>query len=366
MHLWCYVLTTTSSLLISVVKVTATIHHTSIKWCHLTLQSQKQPHPLQAFVMCISKPLNPDWLDKNARRGFRNLKRQRLARKHGSRRWSCKGVLTRIFGQGIQRVFKKLPASAKAAVSGSTGVAVFDMIQGKRDLNWIPNDVDVFVALTPRYRSKPLKRMYAIMTEWLRSVEAQGFHYKLKRGGACYSKAMCIFDYECTNASDFPNLHLPKISFIGRPAKSVHHICREFDLPICGPIMRRRNQDSPIKVWITKEIRELFKNRCFYSKVDPTKATVISRRTRHRVDKYEEREFEFFHTDYEVPVASSDGEFPSFPKHYYRHYKPICKQFIITSLGREPTLQECHDFNIDPWTRHFENKDFTTWISYIY
>jgi len=293
--------------------------------------------------MIAKTPNRPRWLPNYARRGYLNEQRFRLARKHGSRCWSYKGVLTRIFGQGIQGIFKELPASAKAAITGSMGVAAYDMMKHKRDLNWIPNDVDVFVAISPRNREEPLRKMYPVMTKWLRSVQTQGFIYKIKR--ACYSKAMCVFDFECTNAKNFPNLRLPKISFIGRPALSVRHICNEFDLPICGPILCRRTRNSPIRTYVTAEIKHLFKERIFYSKVTPTTSTLRGRRTLKRIKKYLNREFMFIPTDPHDPITTT-GQFPRFPFRIYQSHRRVCKHFIITTLGREPTEQECVDFNI--------------------
>lgn len=293
--------------------------------------------------MLVKAPHKPRWLPDYARRGYINEHRDRLARKHGSRRWTYKGVLTRIFGQGIQGVFKELPASARAAITGSMGVAAYDMMLNKRDLNWIPNDVDVFVAISPQHRQKPLKKMYPIMTKWLRSVQAQGFNYELKQ--ACYSRAMCIFDFVCTNAEAFPDIRLPKISFIGHPAQSIRHICNEFDLPICGPILYRHTRNSPIRVHVTAEIKHLFKERMFYSKIDPSTTTWQGRRTCHRIAKYIQREFEFFATDRRRP-RTTGGRFPRFPLRIYLSRRRVCKRFIIRTLGREPTKQEHIDFNI--------------------
>ena len=298
--------------------------------------------------MIAPAPTKPAWLPKEARRGWNNENRQNLAAKHGSRDWSIKGILTRIFGQGIQRVFQPLPATTRAAISGSMGVAVYDMMLHKRDLNWKPNDVDVFVAVPRRHRNQPLKYMFPIMTKWLRSVRDQGFLYELKPNGTCYSEAMCIFDFECTNASEHPGLHLPTISFIGRPADSVRDICQEFDLPICGPILYRRTRKSLLRVRVTTEIQQLYKRRRFYSKVRPTWRTPRGRRTKYRIEKYEMREFQFFLTDYDPHHQTASGKFPRFPPYYHRHTHPVCKQFIIESLGREPTEEECTDFNIAP------------------
>lgn len=299
--------------------------------------------------MTISTPRRPRWLPREARRGYLNMKRSRLALKHGTKEWTYKGILTRIFGQGIQRVFKELPASTTAAVTGSMGVAAYDMLRNKRDLNWIPNDVDVFVAIPPSQQSKPLKKMFPMISKWKRSVEDQGFMYKLKKRGACYSNNMCIFDFVCTNSEDFPRLHLPKISFIGQPAKTVREICGKFDLPICGAIIRRLNKESPIKPKVTYEMVHLYQDRCFYSNIRPTLNTCRGIRTYRRIIKYQKREFEFFPKNYtHVPTTLGvlQGQFPKFPLRYYRANKPTCKQFIIQSLGREPTIQECADFNI--------------------
>ena len=296
--------------------------------------------------MLVNPPTKPRWLPKYVRRGWINHNRHRLARKHGSRRWTYKGCLTRIFGQGIQGVFKKLPCSRRAAITGSMGVAVYDMIRNKRDLNWIPNDVDVFVAISPRHRQEPLGKLYPIMTQWLRSVQDQGFMYKQTK--SCYSRAMCVFDFECTNAQDFPNLRIPKISFVARPAMTVRDICEEFDLPICGPILCRRTRNSPIGTWVTEEIRHLFTHRVFYSRVYPASTTREGRSTFQRIKKYIRREFEYMETDDRDPMVITGAQFPRFPNRIYNTRRPVCKRFIIRTLGREPTEQECLDFNITP------------------
>lgn len=299
--------------------------------------------------MKISKPRKPKYVRKHARRAFNNRVREELATIHGevfgTRQWSFKGAITRIFGQGIQRVFKDLPATNKAAITGSMGVAVYDMILHKRDLNWIPNDVDVFIAIPPSQQRYPLHVMLPIVTKWLNSVRSQGFQYELKDGGACFSSNMCIFDYVCTNARSFPKLRLPKISFIGRPARSVRAITREFDLCICGPILSRSSRAQPIKPKVTYEMEQLFKKRIFYSDVNPFLCTRWSLRTWKRVLKYIEREFDFLKTEY-IPPPIPNGYFPSFPFMYYRPRRPLDKQFVINNLGREPTTQECSDFNI--------------------
>lgn len=296
--------------------------------------------------MLVKPPHRPRWLPDFARRGYLNQDRDRLAVTHGTRSWTYKGVLTRIFGQGIQGIFKDLPASAKAAITGSMGVAVYDMMTNKRDLNWMPNDVDVFVAIPRHHRKKPLRKMYPIMSKWLRSVQAQGFLYELNR--ACYSKAMCVFDYKCTNAKAFPDLHLPKISFIGHPASSVREICNGFDIPICGPILCRRTRKSPIRTNVTAEISHLFQTRTFYSNTTPTTRTLNGRRTYQRIVKYVGREFTYFPTDrpYRRRLRTASGRFPRFPTRIYQSRRRVCKRFIITTLGREPTKQERLDFNI--------------------
>lgn len=287
----------------------------------------------------------PRWLPEKARRGYINMRRSKLSHKYGLRQWTWKGIITRIFGQGIQRVFKALPASKRAAISGSMAVAIFDMMQDKRDLSWMPNDVDVFVAIPRKNRRFPLATLFPIMNKWLESVRDQGFLYKLKSKGACYSTSMCIFDFECTNATNFPDMHLPKISFIAHPEESVRDICDNFDLSICGPILRRRNKDSPIDIEVTNEISQLFKQRMFYSKIRPTRRTRGGLRTLQRVHKYKKREFMFFKTDYDnQPFITSDDSF-KLPRYGYRP-RLVCKRFILLTLGREPTEQETINFNI--------------------
>ncbi len=297
--------------------------------------------------MRLHIPRDPRWLLPEARRGWKNQCRADLAELHGSRDWTYKGILTRIFGQGIQRVFKDLPATNNAAITGSMGVAAYDMILHKRDLNWIPNDVDVFIAI-PRSRQRyPLRVLYPIMTKWLRSVQAQGFHYKLV--AAHYSWGMCVFDFICTNAQEFPKIQLPKISFIGRPARSVRDITRDFDLSICGPILSRSPTSNRIRPAVTYEMYQMFRTHRFWSRVRPD-CSFEGSRTRARVKKYKEREFRFFATDYPDPrtrTRRSQGRFSRFPFRCYHQRGPVPRHFIIKNLGREPTKRECIDFNID-------------------
>ena len=304
-------------------------------------------------VLKPKKPNQPGWLDPAARTGFLNLQRKRLGEKYTEKfksqqkSWSWKGSATRIFGQGIQRVFKDLPATNRGAVSGSMAVALYDMTQNKQDLTWVPPDVDTFLTLTQKERQYPLATIFPQITKWLRSVQGQGLPYKLKRNGTIYSKQMCIFDFECEKADTSSKLRLPKISFIAHPETTVRQICNQFDLPICGPILKRRTRNSPIDISVTPEIRQLFKKRCFYSKVLPTNTTRRGKRSKKRVAKYIERGFEYFHTGIdETAVLPYYDDFLELPANFYWPHHPACKQFIISSLGREPTTQECVDFNI--------------------
>ncbi len=309
------------------------------------LHLDHSPKLARSTMTGVSPPWHPRWLSKEKRRAHLNEERERLGRKYGKRDWSYKGIITRIFGQGIQRIFQALPATIDAAISGSMGVAAYDMYQGKRDLNWMPNDVDVFCALTGRYRLAPLQKMFPMMQGFLRSVQGQGYDYRLKDGGSCYGEKMCVFDFECRNANQFSGMHLPKVSFIGRPARSVAAIVREFDFSICGPILRRGIGGGPVDICVTREMRELYKHRRFYSKVLPTRRTARGRSSLKRKKKYEGREFVYFSTGYDRR-RTSPAAFPTFPYRYYSDDGPTSRDIVVRLLGREPTKQERVDFNI--------------------
>ena len=299
--------------------------------------------------MRYSPPAKPHWLSREARLGYLNDRRRRFADKYkslGSRRWTWKGIITRIFGQGIQGVFQGLPVSSTAAISGSMGVAIYDMIQDKRDLHWIPNDVDVFVAIPQSQRAYPLMKLFPIMTKWLRSVQARGFNYKLKEGRAIYGQKMIIFDFECTNAYGFRHMLLPKISFIAHPEDTVRAICDRFDLSICGPILCRQDENDPIDIDVTNEIRHLFSERIFYSKVRPNSHLQGAVRTRNRIKKYRQRGFRFFETNWNRAPWLTSGSFDKYIPFYQPAHR-ACKQYVALTLGRWPTEQECIDFNVE-------------------
>ena len=257
-------------------------------------------------------------------------------------KWSVVYSIVRLFGPGAQDLFSTFPASESAAITGSVGVALFDMYMHQRMATFIPNDVDIFIAVPFSEHSLPLATAYPIITKWIRDVRAKGFHYSLNGGRFVYSDKMCIYDFVCHNERRHPNLRHPRVSFIIKCASSVRKICDEFDLPICGPILLRTNGGC-YRIDVTNEINYMFrhhKTACRFQVLSPS--------IMNRMIKYHERGFTIIQPDYiNSKKEHLQNSFPALEYYCPRSFKKVAAWFIEELLGRFPTEEEANIYNID-------------------
>ena len=262
--------------------------------------------------------------------------------RHPSHKWSTANNIVRLFGVGALDLFATFPASDDAAITGSVGVALFDMYMHKKKASFFPNDVDIFIAVPLDERALPLAKAYPIITKWIHDSQAKGFHYSLTKGGSVYGNKMCIYDFVCQNEQVHPKLRHPKVSFIIKCASSVREICNEFDLPICGPILLR-NKMGRYHLDVTTEMIYMFHNHkttCRYQVLDPRMLT--------RMIKYHKRGFTIFQPDYILSKHERlRGDFPTVEYYWPRSVKPVPAWFIEDLLGRLPTEEEAGLYNID-------------------
>ena len=276
------------------------------------------------------------------RNAFRNDK-QRNYENRGleDKEWTPKGIWTRMFGQGSQALLDTFPASEDAAITGSVGVALYDMQVNKCDITWHPNDLDIFIAIPEEERLHPLAKAYPIIKKWFRDSNDKGFSYSLTQGSSFYSADMCIYDFICDNQYDHPLVRHPKVSFIIQCADSIRAICDEFDLPICGPILLRN--ENGYKLDITKGMKEMFQRHethCRYR--------VLNTRTMYRMIKYSQRGFSIVQPAEPQPYNECLGQyFPTVEYYRPRTQKPVPGWFVAGLLGYWPTEEETQIFNID-------------------
>ena len=248
---------------------------------------------------------------------------------------------TRMFGQGSQALLDTFPASKAAAITGSVGVALYDMQVNKCDITWHPNDLDIFIAIKEEEREEPLAKAYPVIKQWFRDANDKGFNYSLTQGSSFYSPDMCIYDFVCDNQNQRPLIRHPKVSFIIRCADSVRDICNEFDLPICGPILLRNERGY--KIDVTKGMKEMFEKHethCCYR--------VLNTRTMYRMIKYNQRGFSIVQPTEPQPCNERLGRyFPSVEYYRPRTQVPVPGWFVESLLGDWPTEEDAEIFNID-------------------
>ena len=259
-------------------------------------------------------------------------------------KWSIANNIVRLFGPGAQDLFSTFPASEGAAVTGSVGVALFDMYMHRRKATFLPNDVDIFIAVPFSECSLPLATAYPVITKWIRDVRAMGFHYSLAGGRSVYSNKMCIYDFVCHNEHLRPSLHHPRVSFIIKCASSVRDICNEFDLPICGPILlRTEGRHGRYRMDVTNEIIHMFRRHetsCRFPVLNPS--------IMNRMIKYHERGFTIVQPDYIINGKEHpQSDFPTLEYYLPRNVKKVAAWFIEELLGRFPTEEEARIYNID-------------------
>ena len=276
------------------------------------------------------------------RNGFRNWKRRQFQDKGlEDKDWSLKGCWTRLYGQGSQALLDTFPATEDAAITGSVGVALYDMQLNKTDITWHPNNLNIFIAVPKEEHLQPLVKAYPIIKKWFRDAQDKGFNYSLTQGSSFYSTDMCIYDFVCDNQDRHPLIRHPKVSFVIRCAESVRAICDQFDLPICGPILLRN--ENGYRIDVTDGMEEMFQNHrthCRYRLLDT--------RTLYRMIKYLGRGFTIAQPEEPQPYNEHFGrEFPTVEYYRPRTQVPVPGWFITNILGNWPTEEETQIFNID-------------------
>lgn len=257
--------------------------------------------------------------------------------------WTFKGCITRLFGQGAQNLFITFPARPDAAVTGSVAVALYDMHLHKKDVTWIPNDLDIFIAVPYEERALPLAKAFPIMNQWLDDAREQGFHYELAPKGSTFGTFLTIFDFICTNPQDHPTVKHPKVSFIIRCAETVREICDQFDLPLCGAILLR-GKDSTYRMSITQEMIPMYLHHVTYSRFQS-----LDIRTLNRMVKYNRRGYAIVQMPPSLATYDriSPHEFPTIEYYRPRTNRPAPSWYIEGMLGRFPTHLEAERFHID-------------------
>ena len=130
------------------------------------------------------------------------LEKRYVQRKHlSAKAWTVKGVTTRMYGQGAQKLFASFPKQVDVAVAGSVAVAIYDMMQGKKDLDWLPGVVKVFVAVPAEQKEYPLRKAFPAMLKWLDEIRDKGLDYRLVPDSASFGERSISFLFRCRNAS---------------------------------------------------------------------------------------------------------------------------------------------------------------------
>ena len=185
--------------------------------------------------------------------------------------WTVKGVITRLYGQGAQKLFSSFTKYRHAAVAGSVGVAIYEAKLTKKDIDWVPEVVKVFVAVPFVSRKYPLRVAFPVMTEWLKEVREQGFDYRLDAGGMFFRDRCISFLFKCGNVVQHASMRVPSVLFVVRCADSVRQMCERLDLTVSSPILGVAPNGLGMEVEVTDQIREVFESRrcqCRYVELD--------------------------------------------------------------------------------------------------
>ena len=148
-----------------------------------------------------------------------NVRRRSLQKKYTEhqrlppKRWTAKGVVSRVYGQGAQKLFSSFPYFDDVAVTGETCIALYDMCRWKKDLDWSGDVVDIFVAVPWEIVHSPLQMAFPLIIEWLEKVRSKGFDYKLAVGGSLYGPRCISFDFDCHNKNEHPSVKVPRVKF---------------------------------------------------------------------------------------------------------------------------------------------------------
>ena len=254
------------------------------------------------------------------------------------REWTVKGVLTRLYGQGVQKLFASFPKNAGVAVAGSVAVAIYDVKEQKKDIDWLPAVVKVFCAVPFEQRERPLSLAFPVMIKWLDEVREKGFDYRLDGGGKSFCHRSVSFLFKCRNAKQHALIRMPGVLFLVRCADSVRQMCERLDLTVSSPVLTAAPDGAGMEVQTTERIREAFESRmchCRYHEWDE-EAEV-------RVKKYRQRGFKIvqgFHRAWYC--VRSEEPFPC-----GLTYKGADVPLL---LGRKLTAREEEEFFVEGWS----------------
>ena len=292
------------------------------------------------MVMFLDRRVREDLRSNRIRAG--NCKRLKLQVKYFEDRglcwkhWTEKGAITRMYGQGAQNLFSTFPKFRDVAVSGSVGVAIYDVMKWKKDLHWMPDKVDVFVAVPHNRSTYPLGMAFPVMIWWLDNVRSKRFDYVLASHGAKYGGRMLSFEYTCRNAKEH-SFVVPKVMFTVTVAGEVRDICDKFELSLSAPILGMDRHGS-MKMKTNREIRRAFRTRRCYCRYQ-----VLDERARACIDKYERRGFEC-HQVFSKCWYWVRSDIPKFGGFRGGCPDPVPRSVVLSLLGRKPTLRETKEF----------------------
>ena len=273
-----------------------------------------------------------------------NWKRSKLENRYVVRKqlsakaWTVKGVTTRMYGQGAQKLFTSFPKQRDVAVAGSVAVAIYDTMLGKKDLDWLPDIVKVFVAVPAEEKEHPLRKAFPVMIKWLDEIRDKGLDYRLVPDSASYGDRSISFLFQCRNAALHTSMEAPMVLFLVRVADSVRSMCDKLDLTVSSPILGLDEDGSRMEIKTTPEIQAAFRTRKCRSRYQVLDGDLIA--------KYAKRGFQclqafsrawFFLRSAEPMFPSLGGECPS----------PVPRLLVSLLLGREPTAREEEEFSVD-------------------
>ena len=169
------------------------------------VQSQRNVLAISTSTMAILSKRAQRFLSEQIELG--NWKRSKLENRYvvreqlSAKAWTVKGVTTRMYGQGAQKLFTSFPKQRDVAVAGSVAVAIYDTMLGKKDLDWLPDIVKVFVAVPAEEKEHPLRKAFPVMIKWLDEIRDKGLDYRLVPDSASFGDRSISFLFQCRNAA---------------------------------------------------------------------------------------------------------------------------------------------------------------------
>ena len=267
------------------------------------------------------------------------LEKRYVQRKHlSAKAWTVKGVTTRMYGQGAQKLFASFPKQVDVAVAGSVAVAIYDMMQGKKDLDWLPGVVKVFVAVPAEQKEYPLRKAFPAMLKWLDEIRDKGFDYRLVPDSASFGERSISFLFRCRNAGLYTSIEVPMVLFLVRVADSVRSLCDKLDLTVSSPILGLDEDGTRMEMKTTPEIEAAFRTRKCRSRYQVLDGDLIA--------KYAKRGFQCLQAFSRAWFFLRSAE-PLFPSLGAECPSPVPRLLVSLLLGREPTRREQDEFSVD-------------------